>query len=77
MTSNLSWVPINPSRGKELSTELKLVLRRKYDNQIDGQRLTYDDVCYLDALCDADIKDAKKLIDAIDKYGEISLVEKF
>lgn len=56
-----------------LSDQLKLVLR-------DGKHFgglphtaTERDIPYFEALADAGVKDAQKVLDAIEKYGELEL----
>lgn len=75
MTSNLYWEPAVRDK-KRLSVELKLVLRERLPN---GLNVTMDekDLPYLNGLVDANCAGAQELIDAIEKYGEINLMEEW
>jgi len=77
MSSNLYWRP-RTSGEKPLSDELKYALKNsdKFNQDLD---CTIGDswLDYLSGLRDAGIKDAQKLIDAIEKYGEIELKERY
>ena len=69
------WEPVSRKKH-DVSTELKFALRKSMGDPVNGL-LDGQDIHYLQGLHDAGIKDAKKLIDAIKKYGEISLKEDF
>ena len=78
MSSNLEWKPVIRKRGNPLSDELKFAMRNR--DQINDQVndiLNSVDVPYLEGLRDAGIKDAQKLIDAINKHKEIEVKEIF
>ena len=74
MSSTLYWKPIRPRKGKSLSTSLKWIFQKNYGSPVNAV-LTEEDLPYLQGLADAQIEDAQKLIDAIEKYGRISLEE--
>ena len=69
MSANLMFEPII-DRGKDLSDELKYILRDKYE--LEGETVySASDLSYLQGLADANVKDAQKLVDAINKYGSV------
>lgn len=77
MSSNLYWRPV--SAGQELlSDELKHALHNldQFNNGADG---TCGDAMIptLRGMEAAGIKDARKLINAIEKYGEVELSEEW
>lgn len=75
MSSNLAWEP-GCRQKNSLPDQLKFVLRKKYGDVVDANMDT-DDLPYLTGLRDAGIDGAQTLIDAIEKYDEISVVEEF
>lgn len=74
MRMSLYWKPVR-NDGKILDDALKFVLRKKYRGCVHQTTLTDSDIPYLTGLVDAGIKDAEKLISAIEKYGEIEIGE--
>jgi len=72
MSANLMFEPII-ERGKTLSDELRFALERSINLQEGVKLMSETDIPYLKGLRDADIKDAQKLVDAIEKYGEIKV----
>jgi hypothetical protein len=75
MSSNIAWQPIKEN-WHFLCKELKFAMQKRYDGRIDGI-LNHSDIAYLEGLRDAGIKDADKLISAIEKYNEIQITEIF
>ena len=74
MSSTLYWEPVRPRKGKSLSTRLKWILQGNYESPVNVV-LSDKDLPYLQGLADEKIEDAQTLIDAIKKYGRISLEE--
>jgi hypothetical protein len=76
MSSTLYFYP--KTNGKELPDELKHALHNldQFGQAIDG---TYDEsiVPVLRGIEAAGVKGARKLIDAIEKYGEVELKEEY
>ncbi len=74
MSSNLTWVPNVVQEKVDLSTDLKFIIRKRYGNPID---VTVDEAhrLYFEGLHDAGIKDAIKVMAAIDTYSKINLKE--
>ena len=75
MSSNLQWQPLKQN-WKDLSSDLKFAMRKRYPDPIDIVLLR-GDIPYLEGLWDAGLMDAKSLIDAISKYGEIQVKENY
>lgn len=76
MSSTLYFQP-RQTGEKQLPDELKFVLRDgKYFGGLPRVVHNYD-LSYFHALADANIKGAQKVIDAIEKYGEVELREEF
>lgn len=75
MSSTLFYQP-RQTGEKQLPDELKRILR-------DGEHMglpctaTLDNLSYFYGLADANVKGARKVIDAVLKYGEIELREEF
>ncbi len=74
MTSNIYWEPERPRKGKALDTQLKFVLRERFDFPIQLDSGNRD---YFLALTDANVKDADKIVEAIDTHGEIRIWEEW
>lgn len=74
MSMSLGWEPVRPSRLKFLDDALKFAIRKRYGGTVDTV-MTSEDVPYLEGLRDAGVKDAKTLIEAIEKYGSIYVRE--
>lgn len=77
MSSDLYWRPYLKA-AHPLPDELKFALRNRdlFNNSLNGQ-LTERDLDYLMGLRDGGISSAQKLIDAINKHGDIELVEEY
>lgn len=75
MSSNLVWEPTERKKS-EVSHQLKYALRKRFGEPI-NVTLQSDDIMYLRGLEDAGLQDAYKLIKAIEKYGEILVVEEY
>lgn len=60
--------------GDTLSDQLKYALRKRYTQGINGY-MDEDEVSYLRGLVDGGVEDAQKLIDAIEKHGDIEVFE--
>lgn len=73
MSKSLCWEPILPHKYKTLPDELKFILRDKYSLEDGGSKLNSASIPYLEGLKDANIKGADELINAINKYGNISI----
>jgi hypothetical protein len=78
--SNLFWEPENNDLGLPLSDELKEKLRSYLGRSIgivsiDGTSLSESDVGFISGLQACGIKDAGKLITAINKHGRIIMRE--
>jgi len=73
MSATLSYEPVKPKNYKSLGDELKYILIEKFDLRNGTQRLNGTHVPYLEGLVDAGIKDAKTLIDNIEKYDEVDV----
>jgi len=74
MSSTLYWAPVKPKNMEGLDTKLKWILQKKYDCPVCTE-LSDHDIPYLQGLADSGIDGAQKLIDAIEKYGRIELIE--
>lgn len=77
MSSTLCWKPVQPQECGSLSDELKWKLGKRLCDT-DGSTgfpvvVTSSLISYLEGLEDAGIKDAAKLINLINKHGEIEL----
>ncbi len=75
MSSTLSWMPFAARHDAILPYGLKIALRKRYGDSLDGVHMGSEDIQYLAGLRDAGIKSAEELIVAIEKHGEISLTE--
>lgn len=76
MSSNLYYQP-RLAGEKILPTELKLILRNStHTDGVPGAVDEYN-IGYFRGLADAGVKGADKLVEAYDKYGELSLREEF
>lgn len=75
MSSHLVWEPALRKK-QDLSTELKFALHKSYGSPV-SVTLTAADLPYLRGLRDAEVKDADVLMEAIEKHGEIVVVEEF
>lgn len=73
MSSNLYWRPRSAGE-KLLDDSLKFALQKR---QYPADDTFYErDIPYFEGLRDAGVKDAQKIIDAIEKYGEIEVMER-
>jgi len=75
MSSSLVWRPVVKAKNKDLPCGLKHILRKRYGDPVNRTMCHEHDYDYLIALVDADIEGAQKLLDAIDRHGEIELEE--
>jgi hypothetical protein len=77
MSSTLYWRP-RLKAAKSLPDHLKIVLRNS-NTFAGGLNVTLDreNIGYLSGLRDAGVEGADKLIEAIEKHGEVELVEEF
>ena len=73
MSSNLTWKPVHQDE-QTLSDELKHALSKRHRDGIDI-RMGRTSIAYLRGLSDAGIKDADKLIEAIERHEEIEVRE--
>jgi hypothetical protein len=73
VSQTLKWRPRWQS-GDTLSDQLKYALRKRYTQGINGY-MDEDEVSYLRGLVDGGVEDAQKLIDAIEKHGDIEVFE--
>lgn len=73
MSCTLCWKPVSKT-CKSLDDALKFALRKRYGPTI-HTTLDSSDFEYLEGLRDAGVKDADTILDAIEKYGQISLFE--
>ena len=78
MSTNLYWRPVPAPKRNYLAKELKYAIAPRFFGQ-DGSlntkqvSLTMSDRDYLYGLMDAGVKDAEKLLKAIEDYGEIQI----
>lgn len=76
MSSTLMWRPALPQESGDLSYELKRTLSRRFWDT-DGSCghgeavVGIGDRSYIEGLRDAGVKGADKLLDILDKHGEI------
>jgi hypothetical protein len=75
MSSTLTAEPINRKKAN-FGTELKFALRKIFGEPIDGM-LSKENVNYLLGLEHAGIKEAKSLIEMIEKYDTIHVKEEW
>jgi hypothetical protein len=77
MSSSLSWHPVIPQEGKDLSTGLKWILEKRYLNGMSECELDLGSVAYLEGVMAAsnkdDAKDLEEMIAAIRKHGVIRI----
>jgi len=73
MSSSLYWQPVR-KRNKTFDTSLKWALREQYGYPV-HVILTGSNVPFLTGLKIGKVKDADKLIEAIEKYGEVKVWE--
>ena len=74
MSSSLGWLPVKPEDWEYLDTDLKFAMRKRFGDPI-HTKLSAASIPYLEGLKDAGIKDAKILIKAIRKHGDIEVKE--
>ena len=74
MTMNLYWTPILPPDDNNLSDQLKFALRKRFNGCVE-MTMNVCSIPYLQGLSDGGIKDAQKLIAAIEKHDEIRVYE--
>jgi hypothetical protein len=75
MSSNLTAEPLNRKK-KNFGTELKFALRKRYGEPICAE-LSKSHIDYLQGLYDSGIKEAKILIEMIEKYQNIIVKEEY
>lgn len=76
MTSSLCWEPIDVSNNLNGDDDqLKFILREKYDSPV-YIILDHYDLNYLQGLRDAKVPCADQVIQLIETYGQIRLVER-
>lgn len=77
MSTNAYWRPVVPKKGNDLSDDIKRKIARRYmdhDGSLSGSvRLDSAALGWLEGLRDGGVKDAGKLIDAIEKHHEIEV----
>ncbi len=77
MGASLAFIPVRPQRHTVLSDELLYIFTEKYDLNGSTHRMDNSAMSYLEGLKDAGSteikKDIQKLINAIEKYGEIDI----
>ncbi len=77
MSTSAYFRLVRPREGESLGTEIKIILARRYldhDGSLSGDFiLDVSDLGYLSGLLDGGIKDAKKLIDAINNSEEVEV----
>lgn len=71
MSTNLYWKPVSLS-SKTFDTALKWALEEKFGHPV-RVKLDRQALGFLDGLRIGKIKDADKLIEAIEKYGTVEL----
>lgn len=71
MSQNLYWRP-KYNNGRSLSDNLKYILRV---NERSNSTFMHIDIPYLQGLADAGIKDAHKLIKAIERHEYVEVYE--
>lgn len=78
MSSNLRAEPVDRNK-KNLSTSLKFILRKRYEEPI-NTLIDVNEIPYLTGIADANdslAEEVKSLIQMIEKYGKISLKEEY
>lgn len=75
MSSSLTWRP-RKVENQTLDMNLKFALRKKYGDCID-HIFSRDDIGFLEGLAAADVEDAQKLIELIEKYDEVEVKEEW
>lgn len=73
VSRNLYYKIVKPIKKIDLDDQLKFVIRERYGLEEGSYRLTEHNIDYLNGLKDAGIKDADKLISAIQKHEEIDI----
>ncbi|MEE8299464.1 MAG: hypothetical protein V3R67_08820 [Thermodesulfobacteriota bacterium] len=76
MSSSLVWEPVIDQEQNILSDKLKYALRKRYEDPV-VTTFDSDDIHYLAGLLDAGITDARDIINAIGKYGQVKVEEVF
>lgn len=72
MSATLTLHPAHP-QGQDLSDELKIALQNIYEDYYKGIEIGQDKIEFFRGLYAAGIKDADKVIKAIEKYGSVVL----
>lgn len=75
MSSDLCWAPANRNM-KDLSDAIKFVLRKRFSGHVEGV-LSKGDLPYLEGLRDAGIDGAEQLMEAILKYDDVFVQERY
>lgn len=73
MSSSLQWEPINELRDS-FSCSVKFALRQIYGEPV-NETLSTSDIPMVKGLIAGGCKDAKELLDAIEKHGSIHVRE--
>ncbi len=76
MSSSLCWEPVKGIANRTLPTALKFALRKRFGEPV-RVVVSNSTVPYLEGLRDAGVEGAEKLIDLIEKHGEINLNEEY
>ncbi len=74
MSTNLYWEPL-PVLGESLPDSLKFILREKVGWPV-SLHVTESWRGYFDGLASAKVDGAKEVLELLDKYGEIRLMER-
>ncbi len=77
MSSTLTAKPVNPKESLDLSDELKFALRKRYDSHCVDDIFDMSDIPYLEGVRDAGCEDAGRLIEYIEKYERVRVVEEY
>lgn len=72
MSATLTLHPAKP-KGQDLSDELKFALQNAYENYSAGLEFGENNLEFFRGLQAAGVKDADKVINAIQKYGSVIL----
>ena len=77
MSTTAYWRPIVLKEGNSIDDDLKRKIARRYmdhDGSLSGSvNMDRADLGWLEGLRDAGVKDAEKLVEAIEKYYEIEV----
>lgn len=77
MSTNLHWLPITDDRGKTLSKDLKFKMLKseRYERALNGGLIILDSghIPFFEGLMAAEVEDADKIIEAIEKHSKIKV----